>query len=80
MCGMARSTHHVEAGDAIYFDANTIHSYVCTGKTPATAVIVTLQHPLLQLGNGIASDRPGELERCGACRRRCCLRGWQEEL
>jgi transcriptional regulator with XRE-family HTH domain len=46
-------THHIEAGDAIYFDANTIHSYVCTGKTPATAVIVTLQHPLLQqLGNG----------------------------
>ena len=47
------STHHVEAGDAIYFDANTIHSYVCTGKTAATAVIVTLQHPLLmQLGSG----------------------------
>jgi transcriptional regulator with XRE-family HTH domain len=46
-------THHVEAGDAIYFDANTIHSYLCTGKTPATAVIVTLQHPLLmQLGSG----------------------------
>lgn len=46
------ATHHVEAGDAIYFDANTIHSYVCVGKMPATAVIVTLQHPLLQLGNG----------------------------
>ena len=46
------TTHHIEVGDAIYFDANTIHSYVCTGKTPATAVIVTLQHPLfLQLGN-----------------------------
>jgi transcriptional regulator with XRE-family HTH domain len=45
------ATHHVEAGDAVYFDANTIHSYVCTGKTPATAVIVTLQHPLLmQMG------------------------------
>jgi transcriptional regulator with XRE-family HTH domain len=47
------STHHVEAGDAVYFDANTTHSYVCSGKTPATAVIVTLQHPLMmQLGNG----------------------------
>jgi transcriptional regulator with XRE-family HTH domain len=47
------ATHRVEAGDAIYFDANTIHSYVCTGKAPATAVIVTLQHPLLlQVGNG----------------------------
>jgi transcriptional regulator with XRE-family HTH domain len=40
-------THHIEAGDAIYFDSNTIHNYACTGKTPATAVIVTLQHPLL---------------------------------
>jgi transcriptional regulator with XRE-family HTH domain len=47
------TVHHVEAGDAVYFDANTIHSYMCTGKTAATAVIVTLQHPLLmQLGSG----------------------------
>src|ERR1700733_781439 len=47
------STHHIEPGDAIYFDANTIHSYVCSSKTPATAVIVTLQHPLLMpLGGG----------------------------
>lgn len=46
------ATHHIEAGDAIYFDANTIHSYVCTSKIAATAVIVTLQHPLLmQIGN-----------------------------
>jgi transcriptional regulator with XRE-family HTH domain len=45
-------THHVEAGDAIYFDADTIHSYVCSGNMSATAVIVTLQHPLLmQMGN-----------------------------
>ena len=41
------ATHHIEPGDAIYFDANTIHSYVCASKMPATAVIVTLQHPLL---------------------------------
>src|SRR5271170_7581162 len=47
------STYHVEPGDAVYFDANTIHSYLCNGKTPATAVIVTLQHPLmLQMANG----------------------------
>ena len=46
------TTHHIEMGDAIYFDANTTHSSVCTGKEPATAVIVTLQHPLLiQAGN-----------------------------
>jgi transcriptional regulator with XRE-family HTH domain len=62
------TTHKVEAGDAVYFDANTIHSYVCTGKTPATAVIVTLQHPLLfqlgssraiNLGNGKVRGVPG---------------------
>jgi transcriptional regulator with XRE-family HTH domain len=39
--------HRLEAGDAVYFDANTIHSYVCCGDQPATAVIVTLQHPLM---------------------------------
>jgi transcriptional regulator with XRE-family HTH domain len=47
--------HHIEAGDAIYFDADTIHSYVCTSKEPATAVIVTLQHPLV---NTVRSSRP----------------------
>ena len=52
--------HHVEAGDAIYFDANTTHSYVCTSKTPCTAVIVTLQHPLLMtLGSGSRSSHSG---------------------
>jgi transcriptional regulator with XRE-family HTH domain len=63
------ATHKIEAGDAVYFDANTIHSYVCAGKTPATAVIVTLQHPLLfqlgsssraiSLGNGKVRGLPG---------------------
>jgi transcriptional regulator with XRE-family HTH domain len=53
-------THRVEAGDAIYFDANTVHSYICTGNTPATAVIVTLQHPLLMpLGNSSRSVQLG---------------------
>jgi transcriptional regulator with XRE-family HTH domain len=37
-------THRVEPGDAVYFDANTTHSYLCAGEVPATAVIVTLQH------------------------------------
>ena len=61
------TTHRVEAGDAIYFDANTVHSYLCTGKTPATAVIVTLQHPLLlQLGN---SSRPIPLDHRQGSRR-----------
>jgi transcriptional regulator with XRE-family HTH domain len=40
-------THHAATGDAVYFDASTIHSYVCAGDTPATAIIVTLQQQLL---------------------------------
>jgi transcriptional regulator with XRE-family HTH domain len=38
-------THHVAAGDAVYFDATTIHSYQCAGDEAATALIVTLQQP-----------------------------------
>ena len=36
------ATHRVEAGDAVYFDATTIHSYQCASETAAAAVIVTL--------------------------------------
>ena len=41
----------LEAGDAIYFDASTPHSYQCAGKKPAGAIIVTMHqappaHPL----------------------------------
>ena len=38
--------YHLEAGDAVYFDANTIHSYACAGETSATVLIVTLQLPV----------------------------------
>ena len=41
-------THHVEAGDAIYFDASVTHSYRCAGDVSATALIVTLQQPIGQ--------------------------------
>jgi len=44
--------HHIGQGDAIYFDASTIHSYACPGSTPATALIVTLQQPAPIHGNG----------------------------
>jgi transcriptional regulator with XRE-family HTH domain len=40
------STARLEAGDAVYFDGNTVHSYACCGDQPATALIVTLQQPL----------------------------------
>lgn len=32
----------LEAGDAVYFDASTPHSYACAGKKPADALIVTM--------------------------------------
>jgi len=32
----------LEAGDAVYFDASTPHSYQCAGKKPANAIIVTM--------------------------------------
>jgi transcriptional regulator with XRE-family HTH domain len=35
----------LEPGDGVYFDASTPHSYRCAGKTPATAVIVTMHQP-----------------------------------
>src|SRR5260370_26615716 len=45
------ATHRVEAGDSVYFDANTVHSYLCAGDVPATAVIVTLQHAVANPGS-----------------------------
>ncbi len=32
----------LQAGDGVYFDASTPHSYRCAGKTAATAIIVTM--------------------------------------
>lgn len=54
------TTHRIESGDAIYFDANTRHSYVCVGSVPAQAVIVSLQHPLAAHSAGSA-PRPAGL-------------------
>jgi transcriptional regulator with XRE-family HTH domain len=54
------ATYELGVGDAVYFDANTIHSYQCMGDVPANAVIVTLQHPVsLHLGNGNGRARRG---------------------
>jgi len=36
-------THQLEPGDSVYFDAGTSHSYRCASKTPASALIVTMQ-------------------------------------
>ena len=35
----------LESGDAVYFDASTPHAYVCAGKSPAMALIVTMHQP-----------------------------------
>jgi transcriptional regulator with XRE-family HTH domain len=50
----AEKTHVLEAGDSVYFDASTPHAYRCMGKTPATAIIVTMhqqhaQQPAMHL-------------------------------
>ncbi len=37
------SRHRLDAGDAVYFDANTAHSYANATDRPAKALIVTLQ-------------------------------------
>ncbi len=58
-------THHVQAGDAIYFDATTIHSYTCAGDVPAAALIVTLQQPVAMQAahrnNGFVTSRTRNL-------------------
>ncbi|MBV8115570.1 MAG: helix-turn-helix transcriptional regulator [Silvibacterium sp.] len=38
----ADKAHVMEAGDSVYFDASTPHSYRCSGKTSALALIVTM--------------------------------------
>lgn len=43
--------HHLEAGDAVYFDANTTHCYTCAGDISACVVIVTLQQPITLQGH-----------------------------
>jgi transcriptional regulator with XRE-family HTH domain len=35
----------MEAGDAVYFDASTPHAYICSGKSAAVALIVTMHQP-----------------------------------
>ena len=48
------SSYELAAGDSVYFDSSTAHSYQCEGDEPASAIIVTLQQPLEPV-----SARPG---------------------
>jgi transcriptional regulator with XRE-family HTH domain len=65
-------SHVLEAGDSVYFDASTQHSYRCHGKTKAVVLIVTMQsvahspagngrqlNPNRGLGNTTAALTPG---------------------
>ena len=48
-------THALEAGDSVYFDAGTPHSYRCSGSAPAVALIVTMHQMTPQTA---AAPRP----------------------
>jgi transcriptional regulator with XRE-family HTH domain len=50
--------HSLEAGDSVYFDAATPHSYRCMGSAPALALIVTM-HQMTPHAAGTA--RPTQL-------------------
>ena len=58
------------AGDAVYFDSSTPHAYLCVGRKPAGAIIVTLhhgpaaEHPRAMNARNVASGpaRPGSGE------------------
>lgn len=56
----------LEAGDAVYFDASTPHSYRCAGKTKSSALIVTVQppahQPLLNPRTQTAARLPGSTQ------------------
>jgi transcriptional regulator with XRE-family HTH domain len=58
--------HHIEAGDAVYFDANTIHSYGCSGETSARVIIVTLQNPVTLHARPSTNLPPGKLRSLAA--------------
>jgi transcriptional regulator with XRE-family HTH domain len=45
--------HVLEAGDSVYFDASTPHSYRCAGKTPASVIIVTMHQQHVQQHSGL---------------------------
>jgi len=57
---------NLDAGDAVYFDASTPHSYKCAGKKAAEAVIVTMHQtppampaPLRVAGRELQGRLPG---------------------
>ncbi len=54
----ADRTHALEAGDSVYFDAATPHSYRCAGAAPAVALIVTMHQMTPQAAAGVRPMPP----------------------
>ena len=52
----------LEEGDAVYFEANTAHSYKCAGKKPAKAIIVTMHQAPPALPLRAARTAPGAID------------------
>jgi transcriptional regulator with XRE-family HTH domain len=48
-------------GDAVYFDASTPHSYICAGKRPVDALIVTMHQPPAAQPATLLKGAPGTL-------------------
>ncbi|MGD0736505.1 MAG: XRE family transcriptional regulator [Terracidiphilus sp.] len=48
----------LESGDAVYFDASTAHAYLCAGKRPARAIIVTMHQAPQPTGQLRAMSAP----------------------
>jgi mannose-6-phosphate isomerase-like protein (cupin superfamily) len=59
----ADKVHVLEAGDGVYFDASTPHSYRCNGKDPAQVIIVTMHQQQAQQAQNTV--RPMNMVRTG---------------
>jgi transcriptional regulator with XRE-family HTH domain len=51
-------THALEAGDSVYFDAGTPHSYRCAGNAAAVALIVTMHQMAPHAAAGVRPIPP----------------------
>ncbi len=57
----ADKTHVVGAGDGVYFDASTPHSYRCEGTAPAQVIIVTMHQQQAQHAQNTVRPMPSHL-------------------
>ncbi len=57
----ADKTHVVGAGDGVYFDASTPHSYRCEGTVPAQVIIVTMHQQQAQQAQNTVRPMPSNL-------------------